>query len=161
MKTFHSWNLQTGTLANSDEQYGTRAHNAAFNLGLHFRTILSDTNTSFYRNFGRQPLKMQNGLLHTYCINMYGIIHQNEMGLNLMSFLNDHFLITLIINIRSAYVIMVHIEFVCMSSQGSDETAREAWSCLNLGCSLMHWVPNSNMLSQLSILYKIWSLFRM
>ena len=34
-------------------------------------------NTSFYRNVDRQPLKIQNGLFHTFCIYMYGIIHQN------------------------------------------------------------------------------------
>ena len=36
--------------------------------------------TAFYRNFEWQRLKIQNGQFHSYCINMYGIIHQNEKG---------------------------------------------------------------------------------
>ena len=35
-------------------------------------------NTSFHWNFDWQPLKIQNGLFHAYCINMYEKIHQNE-----------------------------------------------------------------------------------
>ena len=28
------------------------------------------------------PFKIQNGLFHTYCINMYGIVHKNKKGLS-------------------------------------------------------------------------------
>ena len=35
-------------------------------------------NASSYRNFDWQPLKIKNGKFYTYCINMYGITHQNE-----------------------------------------------------------------------------------
>ena len=44
------------------------------------KTILRDRNTSFYRNFDWQPLKTQNGQSQTFCINMYGKIHQNDKG---------------------------------------------------------------------------------
>ena len=40
-----------------------------------------DINSSF-RNFDLWPIKTQKGLSHTYTINMYGRIHQNENGLN-------------------------------------------------------------------------------
>ena len=35
-----------------------------------------------YRKFDRQPLKLQNGHFHMYCINtsMYGIVKQNDKG---------------------------------------------------------------------------------
>ena len=33
-----------------------------------------------FKNFYLQPLKIQNGQIHGYCINMYGNIHQNEKG---------------------------------------------------------------------------------
>ena len=49
------------------------------------KPIFRDINTSFYRNFDHQPLKTQNGPFHTYCINIYRIIHQNEKGLTLYS----------------------------------------------------------------------------
>ena len=39
-----------------------------------------DRNTSFCRKFDWQPLKIQKGQFHTYCINIYWIIHQNENG---------------------------------------------------------------------------------
>ena len=42
------------------------------------KKIFRDKNTSYYNNFDRQPLKIQNGQFHTYCITMYGIIHQNQ-----------------------------------------------------------------------------------
>ena len=49
---------------------------AAFNLGL------QKTFTAFedydYIIYVLQPIKIQNRLFHYYCINMYGIIHQNE-----------------------------------------------------------------------------------
>ena len=35
-------------------------------------------NTSFCGNFNPQPLKIQFGQFHSYCINMYGIVYQNE-----------------------------------------------------------------------------------
>ena len=38
-------------------------------------------NTLFYINFDRQSFTKLNGQSHYYCINMYGIIHQNEKGL--------------------------------------------------------------------------------
>ena len=41
----------------------------------------SGTEKTLYRNFDLQPLQVQNGLFYTYCINRYGIIHQNEKGL--------------------------------------------------------------------------------
>ena len=44
------------------------------------KTIFLDRNAciSLNRNFDWQPLKIQTGQFHTYYINMYGIIHQNE-----------------------------------------------------------------------------------
>ena len=39
------------------------------------KTIFKYRNTSFDRNFDQQPLKIQNGLCHTYCIKIYEIIH--------------------------------------------------------------------------------------
>ena len=39
-----------------------------------------DKNTSLYGNSDWKPLKIQNGIFRTYCINMYRIIHQNEKG---------------------------------------------------------------------------------
>ena len=32
------------------------------------------------RNFDLWPIKIKNGPIHAYCINMYGKIHQNEKG---------------------------------------------------------------------------------
>ena len=37
-------------------------------------------NALFDRTFDQQSLKIQNGLFHAYCINIYGIIQQNEKG---------------------------------------------------------------------------------
>ena len=34
----------------------------------------------FFKKFYLWPLKVQNGQSHTYCINMYGKIHQNSKG---------------------------------------------------------------------------------
>ena len=48
-----------------------------FHQGLHCLQ-LRDRNTSFYKKFDWQPLKIPKGLFHTYCISIYGIIHQNE-----------------------------------------------------------------------------------
>ena len=49
---------------------------------LSFRSLiclfLSGRFRQVFRNFDWQPLKIQNGQFHTYCINMYGIIIQNE-----------------------------------------------------------------------------------
>ena len=41
-----------------------------------------DGNTciSSYRNFDWKPLKIQKEEFDTYCINVYGIIHQNVKG---------------------------------------------------------------------------------
>ena len=41
-------------------------------------TIFMDRNTSFYRKYVPQPLKIQIGQFHTHCINIYKIIYQNE-----------------------------------------------------------------------------------
>ena len=45
------------------------------------KTILRDKNASFFRIIDRQFPKLQNGQFHTHCINLNGIIHQNENGL--------------------------------------------------------------------------------
>ena len=48
--------------------------------GLHLfkiKTVFRDINTSYFRNCNLWPFKSQNGLSHTYCINMFGKIHQN------------------------------------------------------------------------------------
>ena len=37
-----------------------------------------DINLSLKKTYDRQPLEIQNGQFHTRCINMYGIIRQNE-----------------------------------------------------------------------------------
>ena len=71
---FHSGNWYGGTLSNS-ENPDEMTHKAAFHQ---INIIFRDRNASFYRNFDWHPLKIQNGQFHTYCINMYGIIHQNE-----------------------------------------------------------------------------------
>ena len=44
----------------------------------HFIRVCRDSNSLFYTNFDRQTLKIQNGQIHAYCINMYATIHQNE-----------------------------------------------------------------------------------
>ena len=64
----------TDTLTNSEDQ----DEGSNFHQGLHkINAIFSDRKTS---NFDWAPLKIQNGLFHICCINMYGIIHQNEKG---------------------------------------------------------------------------------
>ena len=40
----------------------------------------SETGTSFYRNFDQRPLVVRNGQFHFGCINVYGMIYQNEKG---------------------------------------------------------------------------------
>ena len=35
------------------------------------KTIFRDRNSTFYRNFDRQLIKMKYGLFHTYCINIW------------------------------------------------------------------------------------------
>ena len=42
---------------------------------------LKQSSAGFYTPFDRQPLHIHDGQIHTYCISMYGIIHQNEKGL--------------------------------------------------------------------------------
>ena len=42
--------------------------------------IKRDRNASKIRKFYLKPLKVQNVQSHTYCINMYGTIHQNTKG---------------------------------------------------------------------------------
>ena len=42
--------------------------------------MFMDRNTSLCRFFDLQPLKIQNGQFHTYCINVNGIVHQIEKG---------------------------------------------------------------------------------
>ena len=51
-------------------------------FAIEVKTIFRKSNTSFDRILMQewQPLKIQNGQFYTYCINMYGIIHQNEKG---------------------------------------------------------------------------------
>ena len=44
-----------------------------------FETIFWVIITSFYYNLDKLPFKIQNGQFHTYCKNMYVIIHQNKM----------------------------------------------------------------------------------
>ena len=44
------------------------------------KTSFSDKIYHFFRNCDRKTLKKQNGRVFTYCINMYGIIHQTEKG---------------------------------------------------------------------------------
>ena len=58
-----------GNPANREDQ----DDKAEFHQGVH----------CLHRNFERQTLKIQNGQFHTYCINMYGIIHQNEKRFNI------------------------------------------------------------------------------
>ena len=59
-------------------------HRAAFHQDLHccpkIKTVFRGKNTPFYRYF--DPIIYKNGQFHAYCINMYGIIHQNEKFLN-------------------------------------------------------------------------------
>ena len=66
-----------GTSANSADPAGISSW---FSL---FAKINRSSGTEihhFIENFDQQPLRIQNGQFHTYCINMYGIIHQNEKG---------------------------------------------------------------------------------
>ena len=42
----------------------------------------------FIETLTNHPIKIQNGLFHTYCINMYGIIQQNEKGKSLQHIQN-------------------------------------------------------------------------
>ena len=69
-----------GTVKNSEDP-DEMPHNAAFYLGLplfaKIKTIFKDKKTTSYLFKKFHPLKMQNAQFKTYCINMYGKIHQN------------------------------------------------------------------------------------
>ena len=43
------------------------------------KTIFRDRNMSFYRNIDREPIKIQNGQFHYYCVNMYGKIRMKRI----------------------------------------------------------------------------------
>ena len=72
-----------GTEANSEDLDGMQ-HNAAFHQGLHYLLRLKEpSGTEIHHtleNFYLWPIKVHNGQSHTYCINMYGKIHQNTKG---------------------------------------------------------------------------------
>ena len=44
------------------------------------KTNFRDINSSYFKTFDLWPLETQNGWFPSYCINMYGTIHQNEKG---------------------------------------------------------------------------------
>ena len=59
-------------------------HTTAFNQGLHFLLIKQQSGTQD-RDYNLEtstcdPLKVQNGQSHNYCINMCGKIHRNTKG---------------------------------------------------------------------------------
>ena len=68
---FHSETLQTGILANS-ENPNEMPHRAAFYLDLYDKTIFRDINILKVRISTCDPLKIPNGQIHAYCINIYG-----------------------------------------------------------------------------------------
>ena len=54
-------------------------HNAAFHLGLHCLLRLKQpSGTEIHHNL--ENSKEHNWQSHTYCINMYGKVHQNTKG---------------------------------------------------------------------------------
>ena len=81
LNPFHSGYRLTGTLVNSEDP-DEMPHLAAFHQGL--LCLLRQNNLRrrihcLSEILTRSPLK-QNGQFHIHCINMYGIIQQNEEG---------------------------------------------------------------------------------
>ena len=77
--------LGTGTLAKSKDPDEMQHYTSGSSLfAIRFCTVCEGKNNLhgqkhfFYRNFDQQPLKILNEQFHTYCMNMYGIICQNE-----------------------------------------------------------------------------------
>ena len=67
------------TLANSDNQDDAALGSISYGSALFAKinTIFNDKNVSQFNNIDMWPLKTQNGLSHSYCINMFGKIHQD------------------------------------------------------------------------------------
>ena len=73
-----------GTLVNSEDP-AEMLHNAAFHQGLYCLLRLKQPSGTELqldlKSSTHDPLKCKNGSSYTYCINMYGKIHQNTKGL--------------------------------------------------------------------------------
>ena len=71
-----------GTLVNSEDP-DEMLHNVAFHQGLHCLLRLKQPSGTELQldleNSTHDPFEL-NGSFHTYCINMYGKIHQNTKG---------------------------------------------------------------------------------